>query len=54
MPFWEDFPLVIAGIAVLVALGSYWTSRKTQKLSEIQALPRTPIGGCQVGEEIVP
>ena len=45
MALLEILPLVIAGIAVLVALGSYWTSHKAQKISEIQALPRTPIGG---------
>ena len=44
MPLIDIIPLTFSGIAVLVAVGSFWTSRNTQKFAEFQALPKIAIG----------
>ena len=44
MPWLELSSLVVAGIAALIASGSLLISRRAQKISEIQALPKVDLG----------
>ena len=43
MPWLEVTALFVAGIAVLIAIGSLLISRRVQKISELQALPRVSV-----------
>ena len=40
----DMIPLIFSGIAVLVAGGSFWTSRNAQKAVDVQLLPKIAIG----------